>query len=145
MSIKLRYWIQQADFTAKDYDPVDLIEAERLLTDYNWGKARAFMRSLAQARGVDSGEYCEPGIGFVTDAGRLLHICPREEGEALCMYLLLSDVLERRGLEAINVGRSWGGSGLSLLHQFRALQLLYRGDYDGVIRLVEDKLLHGPE
>jgi hypothetical protein len=137
---KRQYWIQLADFSAKDYPPVDLLEAERLLTSYDWQTALAFKRALARSRGEESGDYCMPGIGFVTDDGRLLHICPTDDGTALCTYFLTFDFNDaaRKGFETLDSSKRLWSKFLPLVHQYRALQLFYRDDFDGLIRLIDE-------
>jgi hypothetical protein len=65
---------------------------------------------------------------------------PEENGAALCSYMLRGDV-DRKGLEALEPSCVlWGSRNtLSRLYQYRALQLFYRGDYDGVIAVVEGR------
>ena len=36
MGSKRRYWIQRADFSARDYPPVNLLDAEIALRFHNW-------------------------------------------------------------------------------------------------------------
>jgi hypothetical protein len=138
----MRYWIQRADFSSDDFEPVDLVGAERILRNHDWRTALGFMRALARSHGEESGEYCPPGIGFARDDGRLLHICPNENGTALCFYNLVAGFNDanRQGREKAEPTRTlWSnpGDGISLLHQYRALQLFYRGDFDGVILAVQ--------
>jgi hypothetical protein len=66
-SRKIGYWIQHADFTSTDYEPVDSISAELALRKHDWATARAFMRALRRSEGWNSGEFCLPGIGFVAE------------------------------------------------------------------------------
>lgn len=86
-SRRLKYWIQGADFASRDFDPVDVEEAERALRDHDWPSALAQMRDLRRSLGWDSGEFCMPGIGFVSEGGDVLHICPHENRAALCCFL----------------------------------------------------------
>ena len=76
--VKLPYWIQRADYSATDFEPVSLPAAQALLRDHDWKAERSYQKSLE-----DSDEdQCPPGIGFVGDNGRVLHICPEEDGSA---------------------------------------------------------------
>ena len=66
----LPYWIQQADYSATDHDPVDLTRAIHTVQSHDW---QAELQ-LGQEREAAGWESCPPGIGFVGD-GRILHIC----------------------------------------------------------------------
>jgi hypothetical protein len=77
----LAYWIQRADFSVRDFPPVDLAGAVRAFHDYDW----AFELRRQDARSNTGEEDCSAGIGFVGD-GRLLHIVPTDEHHALVHY-----------------------------------------------------------
>ena len=80
--MRIPYWIQHADLSADDYGPVDLQEALRAFSAHDWSQEAA-----EQARLDDAGtENCPPGIGFVPGDGRILHICPRPDGDCLVYY-----------------------------------------------------------
>jgi hypothetical protein len=76
------YWIQRADFSATDYDPVEIGEAVRAFESHNWPRELAFFSDLERA----GTECCPPGIGFVDQNGQILHICPRVDGSTMVHY-----------------------------------------------------------
>src|SRR5688572_17723134 len=78
---RLPYWIQRADLSATDHDPVDADTAVRIVLCHDW---RAEWQ-LEKERQASRGDACPPGIGFVS-GGRLLHICPGSDGTALVHY-----------------------------------------------------------
>lgn len=80
--MEIRYWIQQADYTSTEYDPVDVGTAIRILRSHDWPAALEFERER-EAAGLET---CPPGIGFVADQNRILHICPGRGGTALVHY-----------------------------------------------------------
>jgi hypothetical protein len=78
----LAYWIQRADFSATDYEPVDAAGALRVFEVHPWHDELRFQAEL------ESGgrEYCPPGIGFVDPDGPILHVCPTADGRTLVHY-----------------------------------------------------------
>jgi hypothetical protein len=82
LAARMPYWIQRADYSSTDFDPMTLRGARVILSTHDWPAELSYARSLEQA-GTDM---CPPGVGFVPGAGRVLHICPREEGSAHCFY-----------------------------------------------------------
>ena len=78
----LGYWIQRADLTTTDYDPVDVAGALRALDAHPWLDELTLQTELENA----GGEYCPPGIGFVDPDGPFLHVCPVPEGRYLVHY-----------------------------------------------------------
>ena len=76
---RLPGWIQRADLSAVDFDPVTFGEACRLLSDHDW-KAEVEWRSEREDKGEES---CPPGIAFsrtVPDGMVLFHACPKDGG-----------------------------------------------------------------
>ena len=82
MSGLLPYWIQRADLTVSEFEPVDLPGGLRAFQARDWGEERA-LESELEAGGEES---CPPGIGFVAPTGAILHICPRSEERAMVHY-----------------------------------------------------------
>jgi hypothetical protein len=78
----LPYWIQRADFSSADFEPVDIHGAVRAFATHDWGAELDFLSEL-DTKGCPS---CPPGIGFVTATGAILHVCPSSEGCALVPY-----------------------------------------------------------
>jgi hypothetical protein len=67
-------------------------------------------------------ESCPPGIGFVGDDRRVLHICPAEDGSALCMFL----------------GPVQADCKNASIHlQYRLLQLFYRRDWESLVKALQ--------
>src|SRR6266850_2964542 len=78
----LPYWIQRADFSSAEFEPVDVTGALRAFTMHDWRAELALLSEL-EAKGSES---CPPGIGFVTPNGAILHVCPSSDGRALVHY-----------------------------------------------------------
>jgi hypothetical protein len=116
---KVSYWIQRADYSStSDSEPISLAGAQSLLRGHDW-RAELDHQDALEAAEKDS---CPPGIGFVVAAGPLLHIVPSRDGTAQCFFLD-----EDKGL-------TWDRDHVSLAEQGGILELLYRGDYSGLIR-----------
>ncbi len=64
-------WIQSGDYSLKIYPLVDARESIRVYRAHDWARELALLDEM-KARQQD---YCEPGIGFIRDTGRFLHIC----------------------------------------------------------------------
>jgi hypothetical protein len=78
----LAYWIQRADFSAMDYDPIDVAGAIRAFDAHPWSEELSLQSELE-----DTGrEYCPPGIGFVDPGGPILHVCPTADGRAVVHF-----------------------------------------------------------
>ena len=78
----LAYWIQRADFSTTDYDPVDVASALRALDAHPWQDEWKLQGELENG----GGEYCPPGIGFVDPDGPFLHVCPGAGGRYLVHF-----------------------------------------------------------
>ena len=76
------YWIQKADLTSEDFDAVDYKQAQVALKKIDWRKEIQKQRELEHI----GKENCDPGIGFVADDGRILHICQDGKGKAYFHY-----------------------------------------------------------
>src|ERR1700752_825999 len=68
----LAYWIQRADFSATDHEPIDVASALRAFDAHAWQDELNFQMEL-ESRGR---EYCPPGMGFIDPDGPMLHVCP---------------------------------------------------------------------
>jgi hypothetical protein len=79
--MRLPCWIQRADFSATDHEPVDADTAVHVVQSHDW---RAEWQ-LEQDRRSSGLECCPAGIGFV-GGRRILHICPAADGTALVHY-----------------------------------------------------------
>ena len=76
------YWIQKADFSHEDFDAVDYRQAEVALKNFDWRREKQYQQELE----TSERENCDPGIGFPSDDGRILHICPDGTGKAYFHY-----------------------------------------------------------
>ena len=76
------YWIQKADFTSEDFGAVDYKQAQVALKKFDWAKEIQKQNELEKS----GNESCDPGIGFISDDGRMLHICPNGKGKAYFHY-----------------------------------------------------------
>jgi hypothetical protein len=73
----MEVWIQSAKSEAEELN-LSEEEAKRRFSFHDWAAERR-----AEAAREEAGqESCAPGMGFVRDDGRILHICP---GESVCM------------------------------------------------------------
>jgi len=75
------YWIQRADFSATEHEPVDVAAAQALLESHDWD-AELALRDALEAAGDD---VCDPGIGFLRADGEVLHLCPTP-GDRACVH-----------------------------------------------------------
>jgi hypothetical protein len=75
-------WLQHADFASEDRGAVALDGAITVLNAVDWPSELDAMRQR-EARGE---EFCPPGVGFVSDDGRIPHICPTGGEATLCHY-----------------------------------------------------------
>jgi hypothetical protein len=78
----LKCWIQHADFSATDNEPVDASAAVRAFTTHDWAEETNLLSTLEKA----GKGFCPPGIGFVYPAGPILHVCPSVDGSATVHY-----------------------------------------------------------
>ena len=130
---RLPYWIQRADLSATDHEPVDAATAIHIVQSHDW-RAELQLEQERRASALDS---CPPGIGFV-NRGRILHICPGSDGTALVHYdadearVSLRPVPQLAGLGIVILAGSiaWtliadGGLQRSLLALMTGMILLY--------------------
>ena len=75
-------WIQASDFNSVDLGHLDEEAAISAYKDHDWDTALR-ERDRLEELGV---EFCDPGIGFVMEGGRILHICAVERNEAMSHY-----------------------------------------------------------
>ena len=77
--MKVGYWIQDADYSATDFDPVDYDGAVAAWRRHDWANAFAAFERM-EAAGEDC---CPPGIGFtrpMQPMAEFLQICPAARG-----------------------------------------------------------------
>jgi len=79
---RIPYWIQRADFSATDYDPIEVADGIRAFERHDW-RGELDLYSELESNGA---ECCPPGIGFVAADGTILHICPNSDGRATVHY-----------------------------------------------------------
>jgi len=65
------YWMQRADLSSTDHEPVDAAQAVKDFLSYDWG---AEGRPFDELDGRHE-ENCPAGFGFSADDGRRLHLC----------------------------------------------------------------------
>lgn len=83
--MKVGYWIQNADYSAVDHDPVDYQGALAAWRGHDWAAALAEFDKLDSA-GEDC---CPPGIGFtrpMTPIAEFLQICPAPDSSWTIYY-----------------------------------------------------------
>ena len=82
MSKEIRYWIQKADLTVREFPPADALDAVAAFQQHDW-QAELAMRAELEESG---GELCDPGLGFVDSGPRILHICPLDGTDVYFHY-----------------------------------------------------------
>ena len=82
----LPYWIQHADFSSTDTDPVPLASALDVLRNHDWQRECDAQTAL----NAEGEEQCPPGIGFhhgMDQPLHLLHLCPKGVNSWLVHYV----------------------------------------------------------
>ncbi len=78
----ITYWIQHADFESEDLGLIGRSDAQVVFRKHNWKSELKRQQAL-----VDKGkENCDPGMGFVSNDKRILHLCPTPSGRVMCHY-----------------------------------------------------------
>ncbi|MBI2348773.1 MAG: hypothetical protein HYV05_08995 [Deltaproteobacteria bacterium] len=95
----IRYWIQHPDFSADEYDEVEIADGLRAFETHAWRNELDLLSQLESA----GQECCPPGIGFVASDGSILHVCPDKDGAGLVHFHFTKI---RRILGLIPVARS---------------------------------------
>jgi hypothetical protein len=80
--LTITYWIQHADFESEEFGLIGRADAQTVFKKHNW---KSELQQL-QAREDQGKETCDPGIGFVSNDKRILHLCPQASGRVLCHY-----------------------------------------------------------
>lgn len=78
----ITYWLQHADFESEEHGLIGRRDAQRAFREHGWPKELAYK----DARERERRECCDPGIGFVSNDKRILHICPQASGRIMCHY-----------------------------------------------------------
>jgi hypothetical protein len=121
----LAYWIQRADFTATDHDPVDAGGAVRAFDVHPWQEEWNLQATL-ESEGSD---YCPPGMGLVHPDGQILHVCPTVDGRALVHYHCAPTFRGIAALEAVTHTREGmlRAEAIELIHDF------FHGQHDWIL------------
>lgn len=75
-------WIQSADYSTQTFPFVDAADSLRLYHAHNWRDEMIWMDEL---QGLQQ-DFCPPGIGFIKDGRRFMHIMPDGVGNILVDY-----------------------------------------------------------
>ncbi len=78
----IHYWIQRADFSATEHEPVEAPDGLHAFQSHDWQQEFDLLSQLESA----GRECCPPGIGFVDRDGSILHVCPSADGYATVHY-----------------------------------------------------------
>ena len=78
----ITYWLQRADSASEERGMIGRNDAERLIADHKWPSEFRYKKKLEKA----GEKTCDPGIGFVSEDKRILHVCPQASGRVLCHY-----------------------------------------------------------
>jgi hypothetical protein len=114
---RIPYWLQRADLTSTQHEPVDVDTAIQVLHSHDW-RAELELERERESAGFES---CPPGIGFCSATDQILHICPGPDGSALVYY----DTYEPRV-----VVRTWpvlASAGAVILFMFAVWSLVAGG------------------
>lgn len=131
-STGISYWIQHADYSSDEFDAVQVEEAILAYQQHDWNAELAVWRKM-----TDEGEdCCPPGIGYVADDDRMLHLLPEDEKQGSFHYMfkvnakLLFLIPYRRDKThfAEHVARERFPSLIRSFFQNRHAELLIRGN-----------------
>ncbi|GJL98767.1 MAG: hypothetical protein DHS20C07_04470 [Methyloligella sp.] len=126
---KRKFWIQRADFSCEDFDPVVLRIAKVIIAGYDWAEELEYLLELEE-HGLET---CSPGIGFVAgDAEHTLHICPTGDGEAACFYMQLKE-------QGSKEKKNWTSENVSESLQNKFLELFYTEQYQSLISILNEE------
>jgi hypothetical protein len=81
-TLKNQVWIQNVDYSVKEYPYVDPTETLRLYRLHDWASELAMGEEMRQ----NQEDFCPPGMGLSRDDGRLQHILPDGVGHILVDY-----------------------------------------------------------
>ncbi len=110
------FWIQSADYSAVDHDPVGYETAVQAVRGHDWAQEVARFTSM-ETSGEDC---CPPGVGFTRQVGggtEFFHACPNAHG-VWSVYYQHPD----RGTDA-----SLGADGVTLAAMVTLLGVFFRG------------------
>lgn len=143
-TVKLPYWIQRADFSASDHEPIDLVGAESVLRNHDWQSEWALQDAFEREGKEIYEDYCLPCIGFLGE-NSVLVLIPNRDGTADCDLVLPTSryamsKAERVGdvLIVTDPDSSRLIASAPLLLQYRVLQLHFRPDQDALEFLFDD-------
>lgn len=123
------YWIQRADFSSQDYTAASEQEALQVLLSHDWNAELDFYRQL-ESKGE---EVCDPGIGFLPDSQRILHICPVDRFYA---YFHYQYTVKTRVFGIFSWPRNLVGSNMKV-RRSELTEILHRflsGDHDWLLQ-----------
>ena len=80
--MRITYWEQTSDFDYKEHEEINLSEAIQILKSHNWNED---LKMIERLKYLEK-EWCPPGIGFVSKAGFILHICTEERDMFMVYY-----------------------------------------------------------
>lgn len=127
------YWIQHADFSCDEFDPVDHIQGPKIIQSVDWKKELA----IQEDRKASGKETCDPGVGFVATDGRILHICPKQNE----LYYFFYDFKQTRKLFGLFPSH-YKSSRMSIDVSLKGLQeVIYRffhSDHDWLVSNTSD-------
>lgn len=122
---KRKFWIQRADFSSEDFDPVELKIASAIVAGYDWASELLLFDELLNESDNHWDEVSCPGIGFHNeDEAHLLHVCPQPDQTALCFYLP-SD------------GERWSLADAELAQINQLLKLFFDEDYTSLMAFMQ--------
>ncbi len=78
----VKYWIQHSDFQSEELGDISPKDAIRAFQNHDWNDEKAKFKEMEKL----GKENCPPGMGFNADGVGILHVCPGENGKALCFF-----------------------------------------------------------
>ena len=80
--MKITGWIQRSDYSSIELGTIDLHSGLKQFREFDWS-SELQRRAKLETGGEDC---CDPGMGYVSEDDRILHICPIGEGRIYFHY-----------------------------------------------------------
>lgn len=124
--MKVAYWIQESDYSAADFQPVDYDAALAAVHAPDWPAKLAEFRRMEDA----GGDCCPPSIGFTRPAqpvAEFLQFCPMRGG----LWTIHYQHPDRKTDASLMAENATDGTVATALHAF------FQADRDGVEAALE--------
>jgi len=118
------YWIQRADLSSTEHNPVDADHAVNAFLRYDWDAEERLFE--LDKRHEDN---CPAGFGFFADDGRRLHVCLDSKDRFFFLYNYRT-----KALGLIPYGKSVGSEKMSTAEAAEAIRRFFDGDHEWLMR-----------